>query len=170
MSFGRPYILQLNGCIHDGWLRLKYDKNKLTEGYFYYILSSSPVFDQFSRLATGGVVNNLNKDLVSSVQIPLPSIEIQNQIVEELDSYQKIIDGCKQVIENYKPSIDIDPNWKMVELAEICEVRDGTHDSPKYVNDGYPLITSKNVIDGSISFAKVNYISQKDLIKDIWSS
>ena len=44
------------------------------------------------------------------IKIPIPSIEIQNQIVEELDGYQKIIDGCRQVIENYKPSIDIDPS------------------------------------------------------------
>ena len=50
----------------------------------------------------------------------------------------------------------------MVELNIICDVRDGTHDSPKYVDDGYPLITSKNIINGSISFEKVNFISQKD--------
>ena len=125
MSFGRPYILQLNGCIHDGWLRLKYDESKVTEGYFYYILSSAPVYEQFCRLATGGVVNNLNKELVSFAQIPLPPIEVQQQIVDELEGYQKIIDGCRQVVENYKPSIDIDPSWKMVELGDIVDLLNG---------------------------------------------
>ena len=51
----------------------------------------------------------------------------------------------------------------MVELGEICDVRDGTHDSPKYVHDGYPLITSKNLKDGSIDFIDVNLISREDL-------
>ena len=64
------------------------------------------------------------------IKIPLPSIETQNQIVEELDGYQKIIDGCRQVIENYKPSIDIDPSWEMVELNKIL-MTDGTQ-YPKY--------------------------------------
>ena len=41
-------------------------------------------------------------------------------MIEELDSYQKIIDGCEQVIENYKPSIDVDPSWEMIELGSIC--------------------------------------------------
>ena len=72
MSFGRPYILRINGCIHDGWLLLKYNKEKVDENYLYHILSSSSVYEQFSWLATGGVVNNLNKKLVSSAQIPFP--------------------------------------------------------------------------------------------------
>ena len=95
-------------------------------------------------------------------KIPLPSLDFQKSIVEELNIHQKIIDGCLQVVENYTPSISIDPNWEKFELNEICDVRDGTHDSPKYIDDGYPLITSKNVINGSISFEKVNLISEKD--------
>lgn len=135
MSFGRPYILQLNGCIHDGWLRLKYDDSKVTEGYFYYILSSAPVYEQFSRLATGGVVNNLNKELVSTAQIPLPPIEVQQQIVDELEGYQKIIDGCRQVVENYKPTIDIDPSWDKVKLSTLGETKSGG--TPRRTESGY---------------------------------
>ena len=68
----------------------------------------------------------VNQEKLLSIEIPLPSIETQNQIVEELDGYQKIIDGCRQVIENHKPSIDIDSNWEMVELNEkICDVKRG---------------------------------------------
>ncbi len=148
MSFGRPYILQLNGCIHDGWLRLNYNKSKVTEGYFYYILSSASVYEQFSRLATGGVVNNLNKELVSSAQIPLPPIEVQQQIVDELEGYQKIIDGCRQVVENYKPTIDIDPSWEMVELGEICEVGSSKRIfKDEYVEDGIPFFRTKEIVE-----------------------
>ena len=53
----------------------------------------------------------------------------------------------------------------MVELNKICDVRDGTHDSPKYLNSGYPLITSKNIKNGTIDFTDVNFISKKDLDK-----
>jgi type I restriction enzyme M protein len=60
------------------------------------------------------------KDLIS-FKIPLPPLEIQEQIVAELDSYQKIIDGAKQVVENYKPTFRIDPEWEIVEIGSVCE-------------------------------------------------
>lgn len=62
----------------------------------------------------------MNKDM-EEIKIPLPPLEIQEQIVEELDNYQKIIDWAKQIVENYKPRIKIDPSWEVVELGEVCE-------------------------------------------------
>lgn len=53
-------------------------------------------------------------------------------------------------------------NSKIVKLNDICDVRDGTHDSPKYRQEGYPLITSKNVKDGKIDFSTANLISKED--------
>jgi len=64
------------------------------------------------------------KELVCK-SIPLPPLEIQEKIVAELDGYQKIIDGAKQVVENYRPTIKIDPDWPMVELGEVCELVGG---------------------------------------------
>lgn len=55
-------------------------------------------------------------------KIPLPPLSIQEEIVAEIDGFQKIIDGAKAVVANYKPKIDIDPDWEMVELGEVCEV------------------------------------------------
>lgn len=55
--------------------------------------------------------------------------------------------------------------WEWKKLSEICDVRDGTHDSPKYVQEGYPLITSKNISNGIIDFSEVNLISEEDFIK-----
>ena len=52
--------------------------------------------------------------------------------------------------------------WKEVALGNICDVRDGTHESPKYQNEGYPLITSKNIVNGYIDFSHVNLITKKD--------
>lgn len=52
--------------------------------------------------------------------------------------------------------------WEMVRLGDVCDVRDGTHDSPKYCEVGYPLITSKNIVNGQLDFKSVNYISKND--------
>jgi len=52
--------------------------------------------------------------------------------------------------------------WEVKPLSKICDVRDGTHDSPEYVMEGYPLVTSKNVTSGELNFADVNYISVED--------
>ncbi|NQU99307.1 MAG: restriction endonuclease subunit S, partial [Parcubacteria group bacterium] len=60
------------------------------------------------------------KDLIS-FKVPLPPLEIQEQIVAELDNYQKIINGARQVVENYKPTFKIDPEWEMIEVGDVCE-------------------------------------------------
>lgn len=56
-------------------------------------------------------------------------------------------------------------NWEWKKLGEICDVRDGTHNSPKYVKEGYPLITSKNLSKGVIDFSEINLISEEDFVK-----
>ena len=78
-----------------------------------------------------------NKD-IRKLEIPLPSLKIQEQIVAEIEQYQKIIDGAKQVVKNYKPSFRIDPDWQIVELGDICEIQRGTS------------ITKKDLIKGNI--------------------
>ncbi len=120
MSFGRPYIMAIDGCIHDGWLLLRNQSEQIDQDFFYLILGSDFVFQQFKRSATGGVVNNLNSEIVRGVQIPLPPIAIQKEIVTEIEGYQKVINGARAVIDNYRPHIAISPDWEMVELGKIC--------------------------------------------------
>ena len=83
MSFGRPYIMKVTGCIHDGWLVLR--QPKVDPDYLYYALSSDLVFDQFDRLAAGSTVRNLNIGLAKSVEIPFPPLPEQQRIVGILD-------------------------------------------------------------------------------------
>jgi type I restriction enzyme M protein len=64
----------------------------------------------------------LDKGAYKKIKIPLPPLEEQQAIVEEIEGYQKIIDGARQVVENYKPVIKIDPTWPLVRLGEVCEV------------------------------------------------
>ncbi len=58
-----------------------------------------------------------------SLRIPLPPLEVQKEIVAEIEGYQKIIDGARQVVENYQPRIPIHPDWPIVELGDACDVR-----------------------------------------------
>ena len=100
MSFGRPYIMKTTGCIHDGWLVLKpSDEQSFDSNFLYYLLGSPFIFDQFDKLAAGSTVRNLNISLVSSVEIPIPPLSEQEEIVEVLDKAFAAIDQAKANIE-----------------------------------------------------------------------
>ena len=86
----------------------------------------------------------------SNIEIPLPPLEIQKEIVAEIEGYQKIIDGAKQVVENYKPTIKINPDWEMVELGEVCDNLDSrrrpvTVSNRKYGD--YPYYGASGIVD-----------------------
>ena len=92
----------------------------LNPRFLFHILSNKlPI--AMNLLKQGNTMPYIKLGMIEKFEIPYPPLDIQNQIVEELDGYQKIIDGCRQVIENYKPSIDIDSDWEMVELGSIFE-------------------------------------------------
>ena len=140
---------------------------RLKEGHnpFYVasILRSHIVTDKIENLKTGVAQFNLSLEQIKDFEIPLPPLDIQQQIVAEIESYQKIIDGAKQVVNNYKPTISINPDWEMVELDQLCDVRDGTHDSPKYVlENGIPFVTQKNITKEGLSFDDIQFISRED--------
>ncbi|COD09105.1 restriction endonuclease subunit S [Streptococcus pneumoniae] len=86
MSFGRPYILNVDGAIHDGWLAISNYENSLNKDYLFYILSSNVVYSQFLSLISGAVVKNLNSDKVASILIPLPPLSEQQRIIEAIES------------------------------------------------------------------------------------
>lgn len=91
MSFGRPYILDVDGCIHDGWLVLHDNDKKFNKDFLYYYLSSPSTYNTFKKLAVGGVVNNLNSQLVRGVSVAIPPINDQQRIVAELDCLNEMI-------------------------------------------------------------------------------
>ena len=66
-------------------------------------------------------IRNLDNAAYQSIEIPLPPLAVQQEIVAEIEGYQKIIDGARQVVENYKPRIDVRPEWPMVEIGEVCK-------------------------------------------------
>lgn len=91
MSFGRPYILNINGCIHDGWLVIQDYSETYDITFLYYALSSNIVKQQYIRLASGSGVKNLNKKTVSNTYIITPPKEEQVKIVNVLKNIDKLI-------------------------------------------------------------------------------
>ena len=97
------------------------DKKKLNKNFLYHILN----YETESIKAEGGrgiAMIHITKAGMEQREFPLPPFFVQEEIVKEIEGYQKIIDGAKMVVENYKPKIDIDPEWDLVELGEVCEI------------------------------------------------
>ena len=78
-----------------------------------------------NRFAKVGGQPSISQSTVKELQIPLPPLSIQQEIVAEIEAYQKVIDGARQVVENYKPQITIDPDWKSKELQCVSNIISG---------------------------------------------
>jgi type I restriction enzyme S subunit len=91
MSFGRPYITQIEGCIHDGWLRIS-PPEWLAKDYLYALLSSKYVRDFFIESAAGAVVMNLNSDKVRELPVPIPPLVEQHRIVAKVNQLMALCD------------------------------------------------------------------------------
>jgi type I restriction enzyme S subunit len=85
MSFGKPYIMRTDGCIHDGWLVLSPRYRNIDADFFYYLLGSNTVYSEFERRASGATVKNLNIDLVRGVKVSFPPLREQGRIAEVLN-------------------------------------------------------------------------------------
>lgn len=88
MSFGKPYILKIDGCIHDGWLVIHDNNNVFIKIYLYYLLASSIMYAKFSKLAVGGVVNNLNSSLVRKVDVSIPPFPLQHLFAQRIEQIE----------------------------------------------------------------------------------
>lgn len=88
MSFGKPYILKIDGCIHDGWLVIHDNNNVFIKIYLYYLLASSIMYAKFSKLAVGGVVNNLNSSLVRKVDVSIPPLPLQQLFAQRIEQIE----------------------------------------------------------------------------------
>ena len=96
MSFGRPYILKIDGCIHDGWLVFADIIKYLLKDFLYYALSSQYIYNSFSLLAAGSTVKNLKADTVKQVLFPLPPLLEQKRIITNIEAIFAQIDILEQ--------------------------------------------------------------------------
>ena len=160
MSFGKPYILGVDGCIHDGWLVIHDDSNTFNKDFLYYYLGSPTIYSEFKRLAVGGVVNNLNSNLVRGVRVAVPPLSEQQHIVEELDLLSGIIEKKKKQLkelDNLAESIFYDmfgdpitneKGWKVKKLGEVYKLKSGDGLSAKQFVKGSHPVYGGNGISG----------------------
>ncbi len=97
MSFGRPYILKTDGCIHDGWLVINDSYKIFNQDFLYYLLSSDTMYNLLSLFAKGSTVKNLKSDTVKSVIIPIPPKNEQSRIVEKIKSIFNQLDTMQEI-------------------------------------------------------------------------
>lgn len=176
MSFGRPYILKIDGCIHDGWLVLK-DKDEIFDKRFlYYYLSSKATYQKFKHMAVGGVVNNLNSEMVRKIDVPVPSKDEQMDTADLLDKICNIISLRKRELNCLDDLIrarfvemfgDIryEEKYQGIPLRRLCTTISGGTPSTKcseYYEGNIPWISTvslgPNYIDGSTA---KGYITQE---------
>lgn len=160
MSFGRPYIMRTSGCIHDGWLSLSRKMKNIDPSYFYYLLGSPVMYSEFTRLAAGATVKNLNIDLVSGVRVPVPPLDEQRRIAAILDQAGALRRERREALGKvsrlpsalFEEMFPTDGDFPRVKLSTLCQkITDGTHQAPKWSDDGIPFIFVSNVRNGRIS-------------------
>ena len=156
MSFGRPYILNINGCIHDGWLVIRKYQKYLIKEFLIYMLSSMFIKIQYINYAAGSGVKNLKKEIVQNILVPIPPLEEQKKIADILLTWDKAITTLKEIIQQKelqkkglmqnlltgKKRLDgFNDEWKEVKLKNICNVTTGTKNTQDKVSNGtYPFV------------------------------
>jgi type I restriction enzyme M protein len=138
------------------------DETKASTRYIYFVLKSLQQ-EIYKFQQGGGQPHVYPKDLVT-IQIPLPVLEVQEQIVTVLEGYASIISGAKQIIENWKPSIPNGLNWDVKKIEDICQIGDGNHSSkyPKsseMLDQGVKFVRSLNISNGELIDTNLIYIS-----------
>ncbi len=117
---GPVNLCNIHCCIGRGLAAIR-TKNefKASQEYLFYILKS---LEKSINGNAGSTFASINKKDIEAIKIPLPPIEIQQEIVEEIEGYQRIIDGAKQVVDAYQPRIAINPDWLATKLSDVAEI------------------------------------------------
>ena len=131
---------------------------EVVPGFLRQLLVSDFFHASFMQTITGvgGSLSRANPGAVAEIQIPLPPLEIQKEIVAEIEGYQKVINGARAVLDNYRPHIPIHPDWPLIKLSEICSFKNGLNFDK--TSSGHTL-----KIIGVSDFQKHLYAPQEDL-------
>ena len=155
--------------------KVAFDKAEIDKNYFVYAVQQK--LDEMGTKTHGATMKHIVKKDFDATLIPYPPKERQKEIAKNLDKVSRVIEARRQELKLLDDLIKarfvelfgdmvLNPNgWERVLLGNVCDVRDGTHDSPKYFNEGYPLVTSKNVTSGKIDFTDCSLICEDDYKK-----
>lgn len=159
-------------------LCLRPNKNLVDSRYAFYYLSSEAFLHQIPRITKKSVNQaSFNVAALKELTFPISSMEVQQPVADILDKANELIALRKEQLAKLDELIKarfvemfgdmiLNPNsWEKVDLGTVCDVRDGTHDSPKYFAEGIPLVTSRNLSSGRIDFTDCNLICEADYNK-----
>lgn len=154
------------GIINQALLKLTLSELILPQ-YLKNILESDEIQERYFKNQNGAAIQNVaSVKILKEIQIPLPPLSIQQEIVAKIEQYEKIIAGAKQVVENYKPQIDLNPDWEMVELGSVCEkITDGTHTTPSYTENGVPFLRVTDITESNDSKKYISAEEHQQLLK-----
>ena len=102
MSFGKPYIMGIDGCIHDGWLLIRDTNSTFDLTFLCHLLGTPQMLDQYRSLAAGSTVNNLNKELVGNTVVTIPTIDEQRVLGQYLERLDNLITLHQRELEKLK--------------------------------------------------------------------
>lgn len=175
-TLGRATVFQDKKGIFtvDSHVTLLRPNEKLDSKFFCFYLKTNQ--ESLYNQCVSGSTNQieLSRSKLLKFKIPLPPFPIQKKIAAILEKVEKLKQKREEAdkktaeylqsvfYEMFGDPVRNEKRLEIKKLNEICDVRDGTHDSPKYVEEGYPLITSKNLSGGFIDFSEVNLISKED--------
>ena len=181
MSFGRPYILNIDGCIHDGWLTIQEYEKTFSKNFLYYLLSSDSVYQQYISMAAGSSVKNLNKEKVSALVVAYPDLGEQEKIADALSSIDSLITTLEKQISKKKAIKQgamqelltgkrrlpgFNGAWREVRLEAICsKITDGSHESPPESDVGYYMPSVKDMTSTGFDYSECKKISYADFKK-----
>ena len=146
-------------CIGRGLAAIRPMESHALTTYIFYVLRS---LESEITGSAGAAFASINKGDIENIQIPLPPLEVQREIVAEIEGYQRVIDGARAVVDNYRPQIVVDPEWPMVALEEACEIKRGKfshrpRNEPRFYGGKYPFIQTGDVAranGGTISYTQ----------------
>ena len=133
-SVGRTYLHEAMAMVYQyaGYLiRFRIDPAKALPKYVYQVTMSEVWERWITENSKVGTINNINAKQYSTFAFPLPPLEVQREIVAEIESYQRVMDGARAVVENWRPQIVVDPEWPLVKLEELCTIVRGSSPRPK---------------------------------------
>jgi len=136
---------------------IRFDPCRFITALFPYYTRADAYYRQLDAFLTGASRSRISRKNLEDIKIPLPPLEVQQEIVAEIEGYQKVINGARAVLDHYRPHIPIHPDWPMVELGEVCEVRSGgtpSRSENSYWNGTIPWVGSTVCKDCEVTKAE----------------
>ena len=121
------------------------DSKKVLPSFVAYVLTNK--VNEMKAMGLGGTFKEVSKTNVSKIKIPLPPLEVQRELVSEIEGYEKVIDGARQVVKHWKPTIKINPTWPLTPLSTVCTFEYGKALKKEDRNGNkYPVYGSNGIV------------------------